>query len=492
MKKFLVVGGGTAGVIAATYLKKYYGDTVEITLLYDHKIPRIGVGESTTPFIFTYLNYLGISLEKLLKETNFTIKLGVKFKNWRNNNDVYWNNFSEINYWGRDLDKYNLFYAHERLINEKGLNNYQFSSFFTENNLIPNASDYVKALHLDTEELSEYILNNYSKGIEIINDVIKEVKINENGIEKIVTEKNKELQYDFYFDASGFNRVLIGKLTDDFVDLSDTFIIDSSIPFQIKKTKNYIPSSTLAEATENGWIWETPLYNRFGSGYLFSSKITDVEEARNKFNDWLMKNHGVELESNRVIKFKPGYYNESWVKNCISIGFSSGFIEPLESTTIQIIIQQLVSFTNIYSGKILEYDKKIFNLKNKNYFNNILNYILFHYHTKRTDSNFWRCMKENLPDWIYELEEKVQHSIINQYNTDNKHFSYNEYSAICDGLELSKSEGAFEYLKLNNFTEISKQYFYELKEVKMQNMKYSIDHKQYLTDLKNENFIFKL
>lgn len=492
MKKFLVVGGGTAGVIAASYLKKYYGDTVEITLLYDHKVPRIGVGESTTPYIFTYLNYLGISLEKLLKETNFTIKLGVKFKNWMNNNDVYWNNFSEIDYWGRDQDKYNLFYAYERLIDEKGLNNYQFSSFFTENNLIPNVSAYNKAIHLDTEEFSEYILKNYSKGIKIIDDVITEVKINENGIEKIITEKNKELKYDLYFDASGFKRILISKLTDDFVDLSDTFIIDKSIPFQIKKTKDYIPSSTLAEATENGWIWETPLYNRFGSGYLFSSKVTDVEEARNKYNDWLIKNHGVKLESNRVIEFKSGYYNESWVKNCLSVGFASGFIEPLESTTIQTIIQQIVNFTNIYSGKILEYDKKIFNLKNKNYFDSVMNYILFHYHTKRTDSNFWKCMKENIPDWIYELEEKVQHSILNRYNTNNQHFSYNEHSQICDGLGLSKSEGAFEFLKINNFEEISKQYFSELKEIKIQNMENAIDHKQYLTNLKNENFIFKL
>jgi len=492
MKKFLVVGGGTAGVIAATYLKHYYGDEVEITLLYDHKVPRIGVGESTTPFIFTYLNYLGISLEKLLRETNFTIKLGVKFKNWMNKNDVYWNNFSEIDYWGRDQDKYNLFYAYERLINEKGLNNYQFSSFFTENNLIPTVPNYVKALHLDTEELSEYILKNYSKGIKIIDDVIKEVKINENGIEKIITEKNKELQYDFYFDASGFNKILISKLTNNFIDLSDTFILDSSIPFQIKKTKDYIPSSTLSEATKNGWIWETPLYNRFGSGYLYSSKTTNVEDARKDFNNWLIKNHNVELDSDRIIKFKAGYYNEAWVKNCLSIGFSSGFIEPLEATTLQVIIQQVVNFTNIYSGKILEYDRKIFNLKNKNYFDSILNYILFHYHTKRTDSDFWRCMKENMPDWIYELEEKVQHSILNQYNTDNRHFSYNEHSAIFDGLELSKSEGSFEYLKISNFTEMAREYFLELKEIKIKNMQNSIDHKQYLKNLKNENFINKL
>jgi len=84
MNEFLVVGGGTAGIIAATYLKKYYGPKSKVTLLYDHKKPRIGVGESTTPFIWSYLNYLGVPLEKLLKETNFTIKLGVKFKNWLN------------------------------------------------------------------------------------------------------------------------------------------------------------------------------------------------------------------------------------------------------------------------------------------------------------------------------------------------------------------------------------------------------------------------
>jgi tryptophan halogenase len=484
MKKFLVVGGGTAGIIAATYLKKYYGPKCEVTLLYDHKNPRIGVGESTTPFIWTYLNYLGISLEKLLRETNFTIKLGVKFKNWLGKNDIYWNNFSEIDYWNREEDKYNIFYAYERLIEEKNLNNYQFSSFYTENNLIPNVNNYVKALHLDTEEFSEYILNNYADNINIIDDVVEKVLIDETGIQKIITKNNLELTADIYFDASGFNKLLISKLTDDFIDLSDTLILDRSIPFQIKKTKEYTESYTLSEATKNGWIWQTPLYNRYGSGYLYSSKFTTKEEAQQGFNQWLIKNHGVELESDREIKFISGYYKNAWVKNCVAIGFASGFIEPLESTTIQIIINQMYMFGNIYSGKILKYDQKMFNKKHSLYFENIISYILFHYHTKRTDSEFWKCMTSNMPEWVYDVEEKVKNSILTQHNTDNINFSYNEYSAVCDGLNLSTKEGSENYLNISNLLEKSKLYFNEMKLMKIANRELIIDHRQYLTNLK--------
>ena len=485
MKKFLVVGGGTAGIVATSFLKKYYGPTANITILYDHKKPRIGVGESTTPFLWSYLNYLNIDRNQLLKHTNFTIKLGVKLKNWLGENDVYWNNFSEINYWSNDEDRYNLFYAYERYIGEKGLNNYQYSSFYTENNLIPNVDNYVHALHLDTAELSEYILEHHFGGVEIIDDVIEDVLIGEDGIEKIITKNKRELTADVYFDTSGFNKVLISKLNNNFTDLSKTFPLNHAIPFQVKKTKDHIESYTLTEATKNGWIWQTPLYNRYGTGYLYSDKFTSKEEAKDDFNTWLVENHGVELDTDRVINFTPGYYEDCWVKNCVAVGFASGFIEPLESTTIQIIINQMIMFTNIYSGKILSYDQKIFNKKHKNYFDNILNYILFHYHTRRTDSKFWRYMTSNLPEWVYDIEEKVKHSVLTHYNTDNRNFSYNEFGALCDGLNISTSEGAESYLRSSNLIQKSQLYFDELKSMKFANMELAIDHRKYLTNLKN-------
>ena len=484
MKTFLIVGGGTAGVIAASYLKKYYGQNYKIILLYDHKKPRIGVGESTTPFIWSYINYLNIPLSKLLGETNFTIKLGVKLKNWLGKGDVYWNNFSEINYWSREEDKHNIFHAYERYIEEKELNNYQFSSFYTENNLLPSVDNYVKALHLDTEELSEYILKNYADGIEIIDDIIEDVLVDDNGIKKIITKNKRELTADVYFDASGFNKILISKLNNDFTDISDVFPLNCAIPFQVNKTKNHIESYTLAEATKNGWIWQTPLYNRYGTGYLYSSKFTSKEEAQKDYNKWLIDNHGVELDTDREIKFTSGYYKDCWVKNCVAIGFASGFIEPLESTTIQIIINQMFMFSNMYSGKILSYDQKMFNKKHQIYFENILNYILFHYHTKRTDSEFWKYMSSSLPEWVYDLEEKMKYSILNEFNTDNRNFSYNEYTTICDGLNISSKKGAENYLNMSNLLEKSKLYFNELKSMKIANRELIIDHKKYLTDLK--------
>ena len=127
--------------------------------------------------------------------------------------------------------------------------------------------------------------------------------------------------------------------------------IDRAIPQQIPYDfKDELPSYTLAEATDNGWIWRIPIGDRYGTGYLYSSKFTSDEEAREKYNDWLVENFDTELTSDRIIKYRPGYYEDYWMGNCLAVGLSSGFVEPLESTGIHIIIKQMQEFITYNSN----------------------------------------------------------------------------------------------------------------------------------------------
>ena len=156
---------------------------------------------------------------------------------------------------------------------------------------------------------------------------------------------------DFYIDCSGFKSLLIKKLSKNWVDVSDILPIDSAIPQQVWFGDREIKSNTLAEATKNGWIWQIPVGERYGTGYLYSSKFTTDEEAREEYDTWLRQNHNVGLESNRIIRYSPGYFKDFCVGNCAAIGLSSGFIEPLEATGIAIIVEQVNSL--IESGILM-------------------------------------------------------------------------------------------------------------------------------------------
>ena len=171
--------------------------------------------------------------------------------------------------------------------------------------------------------------------------------------------------------------------------------IDRAIPQQIPfDFYDELPSYTLAEATDNGWIWRIPIGNRYGTGYLYSSKFTSDEEAREKYNDWLVENFKTKLTSDRIIRYKPGYYEDYWMGNCLAVGLSSGFVEPLESTGIHIVIKQVQEFINYnYNLKNLNFNRKSANLINRDIYADVVNFVALHYNTNRTDSEFWKYVK---------------------------------------------------------------------------------------------------
>jgi len=433
IKKFIILGSGTAGLIAATMIKKRWGDKVQVSLYYDSKKKNIGVGESTTPIVTYFLNqYLEVDMCEFLRETGTTIKLGINFKNWILGKEFF-HGFPE-------LDFSNTHYPESLYSILMGVYNGGLNYSKASSTLPGHFFRYVHALHIDTQVFSNYLHNHLKDKIDIIDDIAEEVKSDGKNIQSIIFKNSGEVSADFYIDASGFNAFLFKHLNPEWTDISEWLPIDRAIPQQVPVDfGNEVPSYTLAEATENGWIWRIPIGNRYGTGYLYSSKFTSDEEAREKYDQWLVKNLGVELRTDRIIEYKPGYYNQHYIGNCMAVGLSSGFVEPLESTGIHIIIQQLRDFID-YNSTLnnLVYNRMECNRRNYTLYREIVDFICLHYNTNRIDSDFWKYMTSHKSEWVKAFDQKCREEFLEESSIEKgKEFWHvDSYIQVAQGLEM--------------------------------------------------------
>ena len=443
MKKVVIVGSGTAGLSCAAMMKNYWGDRVDISLYYNSSSKNIAVGESTTPIIRLLLDHLGVSTEQFFREfeNNASIKLGINFKNWIPNTE-YFHGFSQIP--RRNLNTSAVYSIPQDKFN--GGTNYNESTT-TIPKLPFNQFDF--ALHIDTKEFSEYITNKLKGRINLVDDLVEEVVVDGDNIKNIRCRDSGTVEADLFVDASGFSAVLFKHLNPKWNDISDSLPLDRAIPQQIPNNSNEFPSYTVAEATENGWIWKLPIGDRFGTGYIYSSRFTSDEEAREKYNDWLLTNHNEKLQTDRIIRYNPGYYDDYWIGNCLAIGLSSGFVEPLESTGIQIILQQVQEFMTINSTlNNLEYNRVIINKANRKLYEEIIDFICLHYNTNRTDSEFWRYMTANKVDWVKNFDEKCREEFLDARTCQREKtfWGLDSFVQVANGLSMSDNQSIKNFL----------------------------------------------
>ncbi len=490
--KIVVVGGGTAGTVVSTYFKSYWGDRADITVVYDHKQPGIGVGESLTPVFDAYLKAIGVSTHDLIKNCNATIKLGLKFKDWTKPGH-HWHHSFPLNECLEQIDSvmfgYNAISAYD-ILHKQNDEQYNYGNFFFNNNLIPKHNDlnYRHALHIDATLLGKYLESKFKNRIRIIDGIVEKVNMHDGEISSIVLKDGTELTADIYVDASGYERVLIKNFNPRWVDISNDLPTDRTIPNPAFVTYDFIPPYTTAEATKNGWILDVPLSNRRGTGYVYSSKFTTDEEAREDFNKWLVKTHNIELTSNRVIKFSNGYYETTWNGNCIAMGLSSGFVEPLEATSIHHLIIQMDNFVRLFQGKHLEFDRKTYNTIIREVYENSFNYIRFFYNTNRRDSDFWNYLTDNKPDWIKVLEEKLKYSFLTSKDIPNDRFMFESTSFNC----VAYGHGLYDdnrclkqFLDNHGLYEAAARYSKKVRDVKNIINQQAIDHKAWIDFIKS-------
>lgn len=478
---FVIVGGGTAGIIAATLLKRYWSDRAEVTLIYDHSKPSIGVGESLTPLIYSYLKYVGISREELIKHVNATVKLGLRFENWRNDNKYYYHSFYEANI----QDDYNIAAGHE-IANGTYISGPQYSSFYHENCMIPEDPEAGQSLHIDAVLFSKYVENKFGKYLNIIDDEVIDVKLGSEGIDTLILKNRGEFKGNFYIDATGFQKVLFNKLDVKWNDMTDWLPINRCIPNPMSYEFTQQPTYTISEATTDGWILQVPLSNRWGTGYLFNSEFTTEEQAFDRFSKFLKTKYNASLtNTSKVLSFDSGYWEDQWVGNCICIGLASGFSEPLEATNIHHTVYQMMKFTDMFALKITEYDRQVYNETMRKFYKNVYLYLRFCYHTGRTDSDFWKYITNNTPPEINHIAEKVRYNILNKQTTDGEIFNFHNFTIVANGLGLIDKDSYKKELLDRMWGDRPRQTSETILRNTLKNQSTAINHKKFIDHIRN-------
>ena len=389
MKKvnsILIVGAGTAGLVTALILKTKYTQ-LNIDIVKSDKIGIIGVGEGSTEHWSDFLGFIGVDKKEIVKKCGATFKVGVNFKDWGTSNYLHQINENMNPKYAGDFIMYNKLIAEGKsLIDNEFLNN-MYPKVQLNDILI-------KQFHFDTHKLNDFLQDLCKKrGIDIINDEITDVKIDENGI----TSLNDKYKADFYIDSTGFKRLLINKLGGEWESYSKYLKMNSAIVFPTGDEDNY-NMWTLAKAMKYGWRFKIPVQGRHGNGYIFDSNYITPEQAKEEVE----KELGYEIDVKKHIKFDPGALKDTWIKNCVAVGLSANFIEPLEASSIGSSIQSAY----VLSQNILSYDDSTIKWYNKNITsinNNIRDFVALHYITDRNDTKFWQDIKDMpIPDTLQE------------------------------------------------------------------------------------------
>ena len=404
VRKAVIVGGGTAGWLAASVLGRSMGSRLEIELIESDAIGTVGVGEATIPPIRLPLAMLGIDENEFLSRTQGTIKLGIQFNDWARRGDSYIHAFGPTghplgmlefyHYWLRrqaqgftdDLASFSL-NASSALTNKYGR---------VDNAAPGSPASLVHAFHFDAALVAQY-LRTLSEKLNIRRTegkVVDTVLRSDDGfIESVTLETGESIAGDLFIDCSGFRGLLIKEaLQSGYEDWSHWLPCDRAVAVQSEFAGPLLPY-TQATAREAGWQWRIPLQQRTGNGHVYCSDYMSDDEATNAL---LSNLDGKPLTDPRVLEFTVGHSRKFWSRNCVALGLASGFIEPLESTAIHLVQSGVKRLLDLFPDKgfspaiIDEYNRQC-----TIEFERIRDFIILHYHAnERDDTSFWVDRRE--------------------------------------------------------------------------------------------------
>lgn len=415
ISSLVIVGGGTAGWMTASAIAKVMGPRVAITLVESDEIGIVGVGEATIPGVKLFNILLGIDEDEFIRETQGTFKLGIEFKDWQKKGHSYLHAFGPM---GKDL-AYVSFHHYwlDSVLNggQSDLWDYSFNTQSSRRNkfdrvdLIPNSSleGLVYAFHFDAALYAKY-LRKYAEnlGVRRVEGKVNNVNASsENGnISSVDLENGQSISGEFFVDCSGFRGLLIEQtLKTGFEDFSNWLPVDRAMAVPCQSTKPLLPY-TRSTAHRAGWQWRIPLQHRIGNGHVYVSGLVSDDEAQKTLLENL---DGQPLADPRIIKFTTGRRKKFWNKNCVAIGLSSGFLEPLESTAIHLIQASIGRLINFFPHKgDNKHLSDEFNNQLLEDFDYIRDFIVLHYHAnERFGDPFWDQMRN------MELPGTLKHKI---------------------------------------------------------------------------------
>ncbi len=462
----VIVGGGSAGWMTASYINSVVNSqtqAVDITLVEAPNIGRIGVGEATVPSIRETLSRIGIGEKEFLKASDGTFKSAIGFQNWlKNEGETYFHPFDQRTPKGRADTAAQDWLKSAR--NTPWADTVSVLNHLNQSGHAPKAlgwpdygSVFPYAYHMDAEKFAGTLAAFASaKGVRHIEALVTDVEVGEDqNITSVKLDSGKALTGDFFIDCSGFRALLIGEaLGGEYVDFGQYLLCDSAVairvPYEVHQAGPTKPF-TMSTALSAGWAWDIPLQGRRGTGYVYSSTFIDQAAAEKELRAFEGA-HAAELPA-KHLKFRVGRRDKPWLGNCIAIGLSSGFIEPLESSalyTVEASIAALlehVNFADLANADRTYTMRNAYNAHIARLYDEILEFVNLHYClTRRTDTDFWREVQK--PDRIVPaLAERLriwEHKPPTQYDFEMalQLFSVGSYEYILFGMDYPMSKGS--------------------------------------------------
>ena len=412
LKRIVIAGGGSAGWMTAAALSSLLDPKdVSITLVESDEIGTIGVGEATIPDIINFNRMLGLDEREFMKATHATFKLGIEFRDWGRKGDVYIHPFSVHGVDMKGIDFHNYWLREREGGGPHAIQNYSLCAVSASHNKFtlpdPNPRSLLThiryAYHFDATLYARY-LRGYAeaRGVRRVEGKIQDVtRAPESGhISALRLESGQTVDGDFFFDCTGFRALLLNKVLGvGYVDWSRWLPCNSALAVPCRHAGPLIPY-TRASARPSGWQWRIPTQKRTGNGHIYSREFMSDDEATSML---LANLDGEALASPRQIRFTAGHRQTFWSHNCIAIGLSAGFLEPLESTSIYLIQEGISRFISLFPDASLpavlrdEYNRHM-----RTEFEQGRDFIVLHFKaTERDDTPFWNyCRNMDIPDTL--------------------------------------------------------------------------------------------
>ena len=451
MKTIVIVGGGTAGWLAAFYILKTKPE-YKITVIESSTIGIIGAGEGGTHILGSILNNTeidyDIDIKEFIKEADATFKQGVRHENWTGTTDHYFNpldlNFSDDpNIDDRlayliangqpihSVSKLGMFIDQDRCLIKQD-----------ESGLAPvDGFSY----HFDGNKVGQFFKRRVLlMGGTVVDAIVQNVVHNDTGgISSIVLSNNIAIQGDFFIDCTGFARVLMNRVGTEWISYKDNLLMNSAMPFLLEYTPPVWPKPvTLSRALSSGWMWQIPTAKRFGCGYVFCDKFLSFEEAQAEIEKLL----GHSIKPIKQIRFESGRLDKPWNHNCLALGLASAFVEPLEATSIHATTIQIKKFIEyINSNNSKKYNEEICAM-----YDEIKDFIVLHYLSGKTGTPFWDHINKNdiATDFVKKVINISKIRLLTKDDVPNKENSigYQAWNQILAGLGFISKKVAKNHL----------------------------------------------
>lgn len=487
-RRIVIVGGGTAGWLAAWVIRERLGKLApaELVMVESSKIPTIGVGEGTTALFKAFLDHFALDEAEFLRDTRATIKLGIRHRSW-GAGAPYYDGPLDDPHWQGDVpgkpgsELLNVYAIAE---GKRVSQSHHFAHLMRADKVpfvkngdasVSRNSEFENAYHFDNARVAAW-LRRKAPELAVIDAVVDEVVTDAAGaaITALRLDSGELLEGDFFIDCTGFRRLLIGALPGlAWRSYADELPLNRAFPFQLPHQPGapVIPY-THAWAQNCGWMWQIPTQDRIGNGYAYCDEFATPEQAHAEIEKAL----GTQIEPLADIRFEVGRLERTLEGNCLAVGLSAGFLEPLEATSIHSTLIQLLVLDRDYLADVFGLDESQrdgYNATIGRLYDDFRTFLVMHYRGERADTPFWRHIKAScaeakasarLREWQEHLPRKDD---FDGFLGGLPHVEAQLYYPILDGLGLVSRELARQELASSNLaTELARCWRTKLAEAK--------------------------